>query len=235
MLFEFLQKEAPTIGEIAAKPRGIVVQGLWTADDEHDYFRAYRYGSEADAVADTDATDLDDEIRSRKYRDDDDLEDDAEYWYRFSSVDKWGNESEKSAAASAVYRLVLKSDVRPGDMTDQKIGQDDSSITVDDGAFTDVISVTSEHGSGATAVTLIGQFKNNSGSEIEATVQLTGDAQGEMEEWLNFVMPPRVLLTVIHLYENPIGAESTFRIKVKLESGSAGLTARKLVAISNKR
>lgn len=110
MLFDLTQKAAPTVDSIAARPKAIVIKGLFTDDDQHAYFKGYRYLSEADALADTDSTDLDDEVRNRKYRDDDDLVAGTTYWYRFSSVDSYDNESAKSVPVSATYRGVLDND-----------------------------------------------------------------------------------------------------------------------------
>jgi hypothetical protein len=111
MLFSNPRKPAPIFKSIASRPKAIVIKGLWTYDDEHAYFKGYRYDSESDALADINATDLDDEIRSRRCRDDDDLTPDATYWYRFSSVDVWGNESDKSAPVSANFAPVSDSDL----------------------------------------------------------------------------------------------------------------------------
>lgn len=101
MLFEYLSKSAPTF-EVVAKQTAIVLRKMFTADDEHDYFKIYRYESEDDATDDVNATDLEDEVRGRWYSDDDDhLVVGKTYWYRLSSVDIWTNESEKAEARQA--------------------------------------------------------------------------------------------------------------------------------------
>jgi hypothetical protein len=111
MLFSFGRKPAPTGGVPISRPRAVVVRGLTTDDPEHDYFQAYRYLTEADALANVRATVIDEEIRSRRMRDDDDLIAGIEYWYCFSSFDIWSNESLLSAPLPVRYRGLSDDDI----------------------------------------------------------------------------------------------------------------------------
>lgn len=111
MLFDFPRKPAPAFKKIASKPKAIVIKGLWVDDPEHAYFKGYRYDSLTDALVDANAIDLDDEVRGRKCVDEDDLVVGRTYWYRFSSVDEWNNESLKSDPASETYLPVRDQDL----------------------------------------------------------------------------------------------------------------------------
>lgn len=111
MLFDFPRKPAPAFKKIASKPKAIVIKGLWVDDPEHAYFKGYRYDSLTDALVDANAADLDDEIRGRKCIDEDDLVIGRTYWYRFSSVDEWSNESVKSDPVSETYLPVRDQDL----------------------------------------------------------------------------------------------------------------------------
>lgn len=95
---------------MAAKPLGNV--GAWSAVDDalHDFYRLYRYVSEADALADTNG-EVAAETTRLEVRDEAALTAGENYSYRVASIDSYGNESVKSAVQTVMARLVSDADL----------------------------------------------------------------------------------------------------------------------------
>ncbi|MDH6265546.1 hypothetical protein M2360_000936 [Rhizobium sp. SG_E_25_P2] len=110
MLFDFSQKPAPTGFSVTAKPLGNVAGWAAVDDSLHEFYRLYRYASAEDADNDADGEAVEETARLT-VRDDAPLTAGHEYGYRVTSVDRFGNESAKSAVRTATARLVTDADL----------------------------------------------------------------------------------------------------------------------------
>ncbi len=124
--------------------------------------------------------------------------------------------------------------VQTSAVTDQATSATGGGITVS-GASTTMQTVTSNHGAGAEAVLLIGQFKNNSNNTIAATLSFTGDSQGTLYETGTINIGPKQLINVAYMYKNPSGSSSTFNFKVNNPDIAFNANDRRLMAIANKK
>lgn len=98
---------------VSAYQRTSAIVWKWTEggtdDAALDYYVLHRYPTLADAEANTNAT-LIQPIYEMKYRDEEALTDDTNYWARVSWVDEWGNESALSNAVNEKGRKVAVTD-----------------------------------------------------------------------------------------------------------------------------
>ncbi|MBL0374043.1 hypothetical protein JJB09_18640 [Rhizobium sp. KVB221] len=112
VLISKVQKAWPTVIVATARPKAIVISNLVVTDSDLDFVRLYRYPTATDATNHTNFTILG-PIYEQKYRDEEALADETNYWYRATYFDIYGNESARSAAKNETNKRIVTADIAP--------------------------------------------------------------------------------------------------------------------------